>query len=214
MQHANDNDLPAGPLETHLTIAAGPTTPVDFDALDAFARRHAMKCLHIVLPRGAHPSQPMLTWRAHGTLRAALARAAEAAGALREIGFDVCRTKIEASPRNAGVPPHDDGGAGRYFESHVKLRLPATADLAPLAAIATRHQSHLSQNARRVHGDGVAERFVTQRVAGAGSVRAVDEARTLADTLAAHGYTIVDVDTEYVVYDSNLAVDAGWIVEG
>ena len=205
--HANFEGL----LETHLTIAAGPAA-VDFDVLERFAHEHALRCLHIVLPRGAHPSQPMLTRRVQATLPRALADAARLAAALAAAGLRVCRTKIEAPPDAAGVPAHDDGGGGRYFESHVKLRLPLGADLATPTAIAAAHGAHLSRNARSTGTDGVETRFVTQRVAGAGSLRASAAARTLAAALDAAGLAVAGVETEYVVHDSNLSIDAGWIV--
>jgi hypothetical protein len=198
-----------GPLETHLTVAA----TVDPDALERFAQRHNLRFAHIVLPRGAHPSQPMLTRRARGTLAGELAHANRLAQTLRDAGFAVCRTKIEASPANADVPPFDAGDAGRYFESHIKLRLPTCSDLAALAAFATARQAHLSANARRVAAGGEQTRFVTQRVQGAGCLRAVAEADALAQALTELGYAVVGVETEYVVYDSNLAIDAGWIGE-
>lgn len=199
----------AGEFETHLTVAA------DRDgALQRFAAAHGLKCLHIELARGAQPLQPMLSWRGRGGFGPQRARAEAVAAQLRAAGLAPVRIKIEAAPGNRGVPRHDaDAVAGRYFESHIKLLLPAGADLAALAARVAGHGAHLSRNALRTREDGLDERFVTQRSRG-GLERAQADLRALLDALDGMGLRRAGAETEYVVYDDNLAVDDGWIDMG
>ena len=53
-----------GAVETHLTMAA---QDADFANLQTLATELAGRfLLHIVLPRGRAPSQPMLSWRDQG----------------------------------------------------------------------------------------------------------------------------------------------------
>lgn len=199
----------AGDFEVHLTV----TTRA---ALESWAVSRGLKFTHIVLARGRTPSQPMLTLRTAGTLSEARARTASTAAALREAGFTVTRTKIEAAPWNAGVPVSDDEphAPGRYFEHHVKLLLAADEDLGALTALVVPHAAHLSHNARRVRADGRQERFVTQRCrdVGAGTAGARLDALTAALNAAEH--EIASVEREYVVFDDDESLDEGWIDEG
>jgi hypothetical protein len=200
-------------FETHLTVR--PTAPDHLARLREWAAARRLKFTHIVLVRGATPSQPMLTRHGHGPLSGELGRAAELALALRADGFDVTRVKIEAAPWNRGVPQSDDEAAGdppeRYFEHHVKILLPPTADLAAIVALARRHGAHVSHNALRHRDDGQQERFVTQRVHNLGAPAARANLDALLAALRAAQHEILDVEEEYVVHDSNLSLDAGWI---
>jgi hypothetical protein len=202
-----------GEFETHLTVRADDAQGVE--AARAWADRHRLKFLHIILARGHTPSQPMVTRRGTGTLSGQLAAAAALCPELAAAGFVVTRIKIEAAPGNRDVPASDaeaaDRHPGRYFEHHVKLALDPDADVAALVATARRHAAHLSRNALRVRGDGRHERFVTQRCPSVGRPAARRRLDDLLASLEAGGYPVLDVEEEYVVHDSNLAVDAGWL---
>ncbi|MFF2076770.1 hypothetical protein ACFVXG_18660 [Kitasatospora sp. NPDC058162] len=212
-----------GDFEVHLTVGPGAA-----EALAAWADRHGhghgLKFTHILLERGASPSQPMLTLRAAGTLEEVAAVTARARGRLGRAGFTVLRAKIEATPWAEGVPASDEDavphGAGRYFEHHVKLLLPGhpvpTTDIArltELAELAVRHGAHLSRNPRRVREDGRREWFVTQRCRLVGLDTAGRRLDALLRDLAADGREVASVEREFVVVDSDEALDAGWITE-
>ncbi|MEU7132028.1 hypothetical protein [Streptomyces sp. NPDC046261] len=204
-----------GDFEAHLTVrAADPTTVA---ALERYAVGRNVKFAHIVLDRGRTVSQPMLTLRGFGTLAAVRGVVAEAVGEVRGAGFEVVRVKVEAAPWADGVPEGDEGavalGAGYYFEHHLKLLLPPGADVAPLAELASGHCAHLSRNARRVRADGRAERFVTQRCRLVGRRTAGSRLDALVAAVGAGGYEMVSVEREFVVYDSDASLDAGWITE-
>jgi hypothetical protein len=206
----------SGELETHISV--GVRRPEEIEALRSWGGRHGLKCLHIVLDRGASVSQPMLTRRGRGSLAGELALASELSRSLAAEGFTVARVKIEAAPWSQGVPRSEAEARAqppdRYFEHHVKLLLEADADVSPLARIAEGHGAHLSRNALRVREDGRRERFVTQRCRLVGREEAKRRLDALLTALAPLGYPVLEVEEEFVVYDSNLEVDAGWIAEG
>ncbi|MEW9531237.1 hypothetical protein [Microbispora sp. NPDC049125] len=208
----------AGPFDVHLTVAGD-----DIERLGAWARSNGVKFTHIVLDRGAVPSQPMLTIRGRGTLSERRAAASACAARLRDEGFDVVRVKIEAAAWNEDVPQTDATAAalaGCYFEHHVKvvvqggLSSPAEpADLTELAGLAEAHSAHVSRNARRRHEDGSHERFVTQRCRGVGSPTAGRRLEALLSELDKSGFAVLEAEREFVVHDDNPRVDHGWIEE-
>lgn len=213
-----------GEFEIHLTVrpvTGRADSPVPYRALERYAAERAWKFTHIVLDRGRVPSQPMLTLRADGTLPAARSAADDAAAGLAGAGFTVVRTKVEAAPWAEGVPGSDEDGRALgpryYFEHHIKLLLDTADDTADdtagLRAAVGAHAAHLSRNARRVRTDGRAERFVTQRCRLVGRETAGRRLEALAAALRADGREIVSLEREFVVYDSDEGLDAGWIPE-
>jgi hypothetical protein len=204
----------AGDFETHLTVRLDQAD--DLARLRAWAQQRGYKCTRIVLEQGQFVSQPMLTFHGHGTLSAAMQTAVNAAAATDAAGFSVTRIKIEAAPTNQGVPVVTDTAgtqqpSDRYFEHHTKLLLEPGETVKPIIAIARSHGAHVSRNALRRRTDGCEERFVTQRCFKVGRDAAEAALRRLVDGLGAAGYQIIDVEQEFVVFDTNLALDAGWI---
>lgn len=203
-----------GEFEIHLTVEAH--DHASMDALSCHADLHGMKFVRIVLPRGAVPSQPMLSWRARGRLSEQRCSAALAAERLRAAGIRVMRTKIEAAPSNRDVP--QSGACAQvehYFECHLKLLLDERADIASVAELALAHGAHLSRNARRMRDDRRQERFATLRRRSGGADAITQDAAALAALLAGSPLCqVVSTEIEYVVYDSAPAVDDGWLPGG
>jgi hypothetical protein len=199
-----------GDFEVHITVDVGLA-----DELASFAASRGVRFVHILLDRGVHASQPMLTVTGSGSPddQRALLRSWE--HDLRTAGIPPCRSKIEATPWAAGVPRSDDEAAGepanRYFEHHLKLLLPASVDLAAITDLVEPHAARLSRNARRQRADGRAERFVTQRCHRVGLGTARQRLDTLVDALRSAGHQILGVEQEYVVFDSHLRLDLGWL---
>ncbi|MCX5596978.1 hypothetical protein OOK29_02385 [Streptomyces phaeochromogenes] len=192
------------------------------ERLRCWAAGAGLKLTHIVLARGRMPSQPMVTLTGSPSYAAESARAREVAAHLRADGFVPVRVKIESSPWAPEVPrePCGTGGDERYFEHHVKLLLDADTDLDALAARVVPHGAHLSWNARRVRDseiDGTGgtgrrhERFVTQRCRGVDAEGAGQLLELLLTELC--GFEVADVEREFVLHDSDLSVDDGWIEE-
>jgi len=200
-----------GAFQTHVTLDVDQSR---FPDVAAFASSHALKFTHIVLPRGQYLSQPMLTRRGTGTMTSELEIVAEMVDQLVSGGFSVCRVKLEASPQNEDIPQHEhEIERNRYFESHIKILIPAEADLAAVIGVAQRHHAHASRNAFRIRPDGLEERFVTQRYVYGGYLHCQRALGALTDGLRPLGHPIIKCETEYVVYDSNRVLDDGWIAE-
>lgn len=193
--------------ETHVTVRC--ESAAEAERLGRWATAAGLKLTHIVLARGRMTTQPMLTLSGSPSYADESARAREVAARLRAGGFDPVRVKIESSPWAPEVPsePCPDE---RYFEHHVKLRLPLDADLDALAARVVPYGAHLSWNARRVaRGGRWTERFVTQRCRGVDAAGAGQVLEQLLTEL--RGLEVVGVEREFVLYDSDLSVDDGWI---
>lgn len=191
-----------GDLEAHVTVSC---PEVQLARLCSWADERGLKVTHVMLAKGLVRSQPMLTLRAHGAAGDLRCRAEELTEELTLSGFAVNRIKIECAPWSQGVP--EEPAAGQYFEHHVKLLLEDGP--APLIALVEPHRAHVSHNARRVRPDGRAEWFVTQRVYGGTDTAASALLKGLVEAL--DGFTIVSVEREFVVHDSNETIDEGWI---
>ncbi|WP_431883552.1 nucleotidyl transferase AbiEii/AbiGii toxin family protein [Micromonospora gifhornensis] len=202
----------SGDFEIHITVHAGKA-----EELRTFAGERGVKFVHIVLDRGAYASQPMLTLSGRGTLTEQRDTVQRWERELRGVGIYPCRSKIEAAPWCVGVPQSDEQvvaePGGRYFEHHVKLLLPTTAvaDLVALTDLVAPHGARLSRNARREFADGAQERFVNQRCHGVGLATARHRLDKLVETLRAAGHEPTTVEQEYVVFDSALHHDHGWL---
>lgn len=204
----------AGEFEVHVTVRAA-----NAEALDRFRSwclEHACKCVHIVLARGEHVDQPMATWRRGATtLPKVLVEAQQRTDDLARAAIAVVRVKIEAAADNEGVPQTDvdvaDLHSANYFEHHVKLLRNAAAERELLVQTCTERGAHLSRNARRDNIRGQEVRFVTMRCYRVGRATAEQQLKCLLVELTSLGENIIEVESEYTVYDSNMRLDAGWL---
>ncbi|MFE9427497.1 hypothetical protein ACFYNO_31510 [Kitasatospora sp. NPDC006697] len=206
-------------FESHITVECATER---LDELGDWASARGLDFLHIVLARGRMASQPMVTLTGTGSLAGHRRTVAAAAEALQAAGYRPVRVKTEAAPWNTGVPADDAQAAAlpadTYFEHHLKLRLGPAADRERITAVARAHGAHLSWNARRPAGedgeDGE-QRFLTQRCHRVGLPTA---GRRLAGLLAdlariprPGGFEIRSVEREFVLHDSDITVDDGWL---
>jgi hypothetical protein len=156
-----------------------------------------------------------------GDVASARAAARTDAEVLRAAGFEVIREKVEAVATDPGVP-RDAGEAAhspadRYFEFHVlvdgKDSPLSQDDMAALRGLAAEMAGKLgrpvplSYNALRP-----AQRFLNLRARGVGLAEARAPVHDLERALAARGALVVKkVIAEYICFDSNRAVDDGWL---
>ncbi len=204
----HDPRVSASLYETHVTVRCSGTGVSE--RLGRWAAAAGLKLTHIVLARGRMRDQPMLTLSGSASYAEESRRAREVTARLRADGFEPVRVKIESSPWAPEVPlgPCADG---RYFEHHVKLLLAPDTDLAALAARVLPHGAHLSWNARRVRDAARHERFVTQRCHGVDAQGAGLALEGLLSALV--GLEVLQVEREFVLHDSDVSVDDGWLGE-
>ena len=199
-----------GSFEAHLTLDAP-----DLGRVVQYAQGNGLKVTHIVLGEGKHPSQPMLTRRMSGELPQVLGEAKAISASLQELGVETLRIKLETSIENAVVPGDDKQAAVLpgfwHFEHHVKLLLRGPGDGELAASSAERHSARLSRNALRESKAGGEERFLTQRCYQMGRRSAQERLTALLHELSIQKITVLESEAEYVVYDSNVALDSGWM---
>jgi hypothetical protein len=155
-----------------------------------------------------------------GEIDDAIAAAHADAAALRDAGLTVLREKVEAMASDDGVPKTADDAtrspADRYFEFHILVdrtdRALSEDDVRGLRAIAARWSDSLgtpvplSYNALKP-----AQRFLNLRARGVGLDRAMEPVRALERELADSELVVKKVIAEYICFDSNRAVDNGWL---
>jgi len=202
-----------GTFEAHVTVEAA-----DLGARERFRTLCAelnVKCVLIELPEGVTRSQPMTASYHRGDMASVLAEVTALSRAIRAAGFPIERLKLEAVATNEGIPVTDVEANSRpgdnYFEFHLKLHLPAVADLDALRALCAGHGGRLSSNALKHNVDGHSERFVTLRLYGVGRDSAFAAFDRLTADLRAAGYALGNGLREYTLYDSAVSLDAGWI---
>lgn len=199
-----------GSFETHFTLRI----PEAGEVID-WAQKQGMKLTHIVLQDGVHPSQPMITRHSSGHLQNSYMEAQYIAEEMRSMGAEILRIKIEVDADNPAAP----ATAGDallwpptcYFEHHIKLLLPTGQEHTVLSTLANRHGARLSRNVLRHRQDQFEERFLTQRLHHQGHDAAAAALGSLQIELEEKSFTILEIEAEYVVFDSNIDLDAGWL---
>ncbi|MFJ7299157.1 hypothetical protein [Streptomyces sp. NPDC099088] len=201
--------MSASLYESHVTVLCSDAT--EWVRLRRWAASAGLKLTHIVLARGRMRDQPMLTLSGSSSYVEQSERARDVVARLRADGFEPVRVKTESTPWAAEVPTRLGRDDDRYFEHHVKLLLDADTDLSALAARVVPHGAHLSWNALRVRAGARHERFVTQRCRGTGADGAGLALERLLRDL--NGFMVLGVEREFVLHDSDLSVDDGWLAE-
>lgn len=202
-----------GEFETHLTISP-------FQGQSKFrtwCEQHQLKCVEIELARGTSVHQPMASWlhTQPTNLSDVLNYGERMAKSANKAGFKVTRLKVEAAPSNQDVPSSADEARSHspnnYFEHHIKVRRDSQLGIELLTKVSQLAGAHLSRNARRKCEDGFEERFVTLRNYGLGRNDSNLELRQLVQKLHEINEQIVEIESEYCVFDSNVALDDGWL---
>ena len=117
------------------------------------------------------------------------------------------------------IPPSTDVAAQaylcNYFEFHIKLRLPRVkleAQQAAMKDVGQRHHAHVSRNAfKKDTGTGDVMWFMTLRMYGVAHGTSFELFEKCVADVREQGLEIVSMQREYAMYDSNVALDKGWI---
>lgn len=183
--------------EIHLTVAAIATSA--WQAFEQRVNSLGGKAMVIELARGATPLQPMLTLGKSGKLDEVIHFAQMLSQELSELGYQVLRCKIERDAAACHEAPH------HYFEWHGRVEV-VEADRLRLAEVCQEYGGHLSQNALR----GTNKRYVTVRETD-DYPRLMSRVSVLRAGISEQGWEVSKQQWERVVYDSNLALDSGWL---
>ena len=162
-----------------------------------------------------------------GTLDSAWREIARDAGALRDAGFEVLREKIEAVASNDHVPDDDEQArqiaGGTYFEYHLQVArqgdrdggAPAITrdDEAGLRAIAAAIGRDLEAPVPLSYNALKPDRwFLNARTYGQGRQQSFARVQQIHDAIEATGsLRVVKVIREFIVGDTNKALDSGWL---
>lgn len=144
------------------------------------------------------------------------------AAVLRKAGFEVIREKVEAVAVNPGVPQITEQArsspAERYFEFHLLIEGHegplSEADAAAVQGVSKRASSRLSQPVPASYNAlQPGQRFLNLRAPrGVGLTDAMRSVRALQREIeSVRNLSVKKVVAEYVCFDSNRAVDDGWL---
>ncbi|KAF3891265.1 hypothetical protein DA73_0400032860 [Tolypothrix bouteillei VB521301] len=203
-----------GTFEAHITICA--ESRATLQLFQHICQQLNVKCVLIELPNGVTRSQPMTASYHRGTLTQVWTEVHNLAQRICLAGFQVTRVKIEAMPYNQDIPVTDNEVSQHpvtnYFEFHIKALLSQETDLEGLRQHCAKFGAHLSVNAFKLNASGQHHRFITLRVYGLGRRSAQARFQALLTSLRARHILLVQPQQEYTVYDSNLELDAGWLI--
>jgi hypothetical protein len=194
----------SGDFEIHLG-----TTVHHVEQLVAWAADRGVDHLDIVIDSWKYVSRPVVTVASQGTLSEQDAALRRWQTELRAAAIPPHGWKLKAAPSCAGVPQSDEDAAaepdGRYFEHHLRLRLPGftVAALLALTDLVAPHDAVVSRDTRREAADGVQERFVYQRCYDVGLASATRRLDELVATVRAAGYEIAASWQHYVVFNDD-----------
>lgn len=193
-----------GIFEIHVTVKAGGAEESDF--IEA-CRAHGFEPVLIELPYGQNPKQYMTSSWVTGTEDDAKRRAEAVQKIMRSEGFQVLRTKIEAGASNYGVPLFKaPSNSSQYFEFHLKVVVEAKEE-EKLQCVLKPHKAHLSRSSLK---NETGRKFVTLRLYGVGRKQSFAQLASL-DRDVSQYFTVISVEKEFCIFDSNERLDRGWI---
>ena len=186
--------------ETHITVE-----PHDVERWKAFCLKANIKPLLILLSAGDYPLHMMCSAPFRGPERVLSMHLAALEEEICRSGFSVLRVKPEIAL-----------GSGRfirgrvaYYECHMKLVI-SGSQLAELLLFSREHRLPISRNLLAGEHNGLQKWYLTTRLYNGSAIVAKKKFdRVLADVRAA--FPVQKMDTECAVYDTNPALDRGWI---
>ena len=202
----------SGRYECHITVDL--TCDSQFADFQEKCNELGAKALIIQLPTGNMQTQPMLSQYYQGDAQLVCQKIDQLYQSIAQ-DFTVVRLKVEADVDNQNIPQTDQAAQALpkacYFEHHVKMQLPKTLALQPLAAELSQYSGYLSRSALSsdIEGGLFELRFVTQRFR-LGDKAAYQHLKALLNFLQTEKITVIKTIREFTIFDSNLSVDSGW----
>ncbi len=204
-----------GLFELHVTVDCS-----DVGAFSQFCQKMdkpKLKPVVIELPYGENQKQVMTSNWVVGSYEKACGILQQVTKLVSSQGYSISRSKIEALASTKGVPETSEQVTtfpeSNYFEFHAKVVIPdeKMSRIEELSKLALSKNAHLSKNGLKQEKPGLNARFVNLRV----SLKPKNEAFKLRDELVQAlneaDWQTEKVQSEYVVYDSNLKYDQGWM---
>jgi hypothetical protein len=134
---------------------------------------------------------------------------------LRDRGYDVVRSKIEAAPNHPDVIKAYLNGKfreGSYFESHLRVKINDDVVQRPyIDKFAPIKRYHVSRNIYKRIDENSYKLMVTKRSNHPDITAFKKDVSDLAKWLWAAGAIADKIEVEYVLYDSNIAHDDRWV---
>jgi hypothetical protein len=184
-------------FEVHLS-----TQTERFVEFQQFCQELSLGCLVINLDQGAVPVQPMASFRQQCTPLLLAEKLEQLESAFHKAGFLLSRLKVEA-PLETMLP-------AIYYEFHIKLVLSSDFELLSLDPILNQHHARLSRNALKQEEDGY-RRFVSLRLYPPTQNPNQHCDRMVAELVALLKEGVRGIHREAVLFDSNEALDHGWL---
>lgn len=201
-----------GIFEAHISIS--PINQKEAEVFKSFCEKEGIKAIQIVLARGTTSLQPMSSSIHKGILSSVKKEVEILVQKMTQLGFEVKRMKIEASPENKDIPKtveelaqHD---SNNYFEHHWKVLLQDEPS-ENLINLCEKFKAHFSQNAFKKREDSYSEHFITLRLYGKSLIEAKDICKSFTNQLKSQNIEVLKVITEYCVYDDYVKLDAEWL---
>ncbi|KAJ3117490.1 hypothetical protein HDU96_006584 [Phlyctochytrium bullatum] len=223
----------AGPPTSNPPTPSSSPDPNTFhQQLEDFCQSHGLKLTVIHLSSGKFPEQVMVGRYIAGRSDTIAQAVTETyLKPLQEAGFHAVRVKIESLASNKGVPQDAASKSERYpqayFEFHWKValdpsRLPELNTLVrkwssvpgpdshTQASPAGLMSLHLSRNAYKKLSTHLHHVFLTGRVHKEGKQVALQKHAIVSELLSKEGFKAVKAEREFVLVDTNFALDDGW----
>ena len=186
--------------ETHITVE-----PHDVSRWQTLSGKLKIKPLLIELSSGDYPLHMMCSAPFRGPKLALSTHLAALEEEICRSGFSVLRVKPEIA---LGSGRHVRGLVA-YYECHMKLLISGN-QLAELFLFSREHRLPLSRNLLYREHNGLQKWYLTARLYNGSAIVAKKKFdRALADVKAT--FPVQKMDTECALYDTNPALDRGWI---
>jgi predicted nucleotidyltransferase len=200
-----------GTFEFHITVQTDEDEKTNVKTFKKYCLDHKLKPIVILLDKGKHPTQVMTSSYHNGVFPDNINHINEVAQGLKDAGFKLKRVKIESMASNKGVPTtpelHATWDKNCYFEFHYKIHIDDKDQLRRLTDFCTQWKPRLYVSKNQVRKK---YNFATLRMFECGREKAFEEYQAIEKALLEEGYKINKIEREFVVYDNNLELDAGW----